>query len=112
MHCKQEVKGGIWSPIGFVAAPNERNWAQAHESGVKCMAIVSGRGAEHDFDGQDASLEEDGLDGFGRDPAEQGAGGRNGSGGQGCVKYQHSLPLYRERLNGVQQLLCHMAMPG
>ena len=47
---------------------------------------MSGRGAEHDFDGQDASLEEDGLDGFGRDPAEQGAGGRNGSGGQGCVK--------------------------
>jgi hypothetical protein len=49
------------------------------------------RGAEHDFDGQDASLDEDGTDGVACNPAEQGLGGRNGAGGQGCAR----MPLRR-----------------
>lgn len=43
------------------------------------------RGAEHDFDGLDASLEEDGMDSVGTNPSEQGLGGQYGCGGQGCA---------------------------
>jgi hypothetical protein len=44
-----------------------------------------GRGAEHDFDGLDASLEEDAMDSLCTNPSEQGLGGQYGCGGQGCV---------------------------
>lgn len=42
-----------------------------------------GRGAEHDFDGLDASLEEDAMDSLCTNPSEQGLGGQYGCGGQG-----------------------------
>lgn len=54
-----------------------------------CFIITDGlkypqcRGHEHDFDGLDASLDEDGMDGIGRNPAEPGVGGRGGAGGEG-----------------------------
>ncbi|EIE18689.1 hypothetical protein COCSUDRAFT_60000 [Coccomyxa subellipsoidea C-169] len=41
------------------------------------------RGAEHDFDGLDASLEEDAMDSCCTNPSEQGLGGQYGCGGTG-----------------------------
>ena len=48
---------------------------------LKCVLLH--RGNEHDFDGADASLDENGLDGIGTYPEEQGLAGRSGCGGQG-----------------------------
>ena len=48
---------------------------------LKCVLLH--RGNEHDFDGADASLDENGLDGIGTYPEEQGHAGRSGCGGQG-----------------------------